>query len=229
MKPGKRHICVIGMGHFGRGLARALARRCEVLAIDREIDRINRIANDVQRALCLDARDEKALAAAITHEFDEAVVCIGESIEASILCALHLKRLGVKSIRAKAITDDHADILRALGVSEVIFPEQETAERRALQILEPNLLDFIPLAEDYRVMQVAARPEMAGSTLAALQLRARFGVFVLAVKRSGGAAFLFLPGPGEVIQTDDALVVIGREDDILRMQQEGGAPTPPAE
>lgn len=218
MKANRPHICVVGLGHFGRGLARILARECEVLAIDRDMTRVNRIADEVQQALCLDARDYDALAAAVTSGFDEAVVGIGDDLESSILCTLHLTRIGVPTVRAKANTDDHADILRALGVSEVIFPERETAERRALQIVHPNLLDFIPLHEDYRVMQVACRAEMAGATLADLRLPARFGVFVLAIKRPDGEGFVFLPGPHVRIRSDDALVVIGREGDILHMQ-----------
>lgn len=219
MKSSRRHICVVGLGHFGRSIARVLAKECEILAIDRDMARVERIADDVQHALCLDARNFEALAAAVTSGFDEAVVSIGSDLEASILCTLHLTRIGIPTIRAKASTDDHAAILRSLGVSEVIFPERETAERRALQIVHPNLIDFIPLHEDYSVMQVACRAEMAGATLADLRLPARYGVFVLAIKRPNGEAFVFLPGPQERMRCDDALVVIGREKSILRMQE----------
>ena len=225
MKNSRRHICVVGLGHFGRALARALARECEVLAIDSDMSRVNRIAEEVQRALCLDARDYNALSSAVTSEFDEAIVSIGDEIEPSILCALHLKRIGVPIVRAKANTDEHADILRALGVTEVIFPERETAERRALQILNPNMLDFLPLAEDYRVMQVTMPEVWSGCTLQTLGLRSHHGVFVLAIKRGPSRGrFLFLPGPDEKLQPEDTLVVIGREKDIVQMQKDPFVP-----
>ncbi|MBN2369778.1 MAG: TrkA family potassium uptake protein [Vicinamibacteria bacterium] len=213
-----RRVCVIGLGHFGASLARSLARHCEVLALDSDIARVNAITEAVQRALCLDARDFGALSSVVSSDFDEAVVSIGESIEASILCTLHLKRIGVSIIRAKANSPDHAEILRAVGAEHIVAPEQETAERLALQILNPNLLDFIPLAKDYRVMDIAAPASFHGKSLVSLQMRSRFGLFVIAIKRHNGSTFVFLPGPDHVIEPADVLVTIGREEDILRMR-----------
>ena len=189
MKRNKRQICVVGLGHFGAGLARSLARHCEVLVLDSDINRVNALAEDVQRALCLDARDFNALASVVSSDFDEAVVSIGESLEASILCTLHLKRIGVPVIRAKADSADHAAILRSVGAEHIVFPEQETAERLALQMLTAYLTGLV------------------------LQM------FVIAIKRHGGETFEFLPGPDHVIAQDDVLVMIGRESDILKMRE----------
>jgi len=216
----ERRICVIGLGHFGAALARSLARHADVLVLDSEIARVNAIVDDVQRARCLDARDFHALASEVSSDFDEAVVSIGESLEASILCTLHLKRIGVPVIRAKATSADHAEILRSVGAEHIVFPEQETADRLALQMLNPNLLDFIPLAQDYRVMDIAAPGAFWGRTLLSLQLRNRFGLFVLAIKRQKGDIFVFLPGPDHVIEREDVLVLIGRASDIVRMRDE---------
>lgn len=219
MKNNGRQIVVIGLGHFGASIARALARHCEVLALDSDLQRVNAIAEDVQRAICLDARDFGALSSVVSSAFDEAVVSIGESLEGSILCTLHLRRLGVPIIRAKANSADHAEILRSVGAEHIVFPEQETAERLAMQMLNPNLLDFIPLAKDYRVMDLAAPEAFHGRSLISLQLRPRFGLFVIAIKRNEGSTFVFLPGPAQVIEPDDVLVLIGREEDILRLHE----------
>jgi trk system potassium uptake protein TrkA len=212
----RRKVCVIGLGHFGAALARALARHCEVLALDRNTARVNEISDEVQRALAVDARDFHALSAVVSPDFDEAIVSIGEGLEASILSTLHLRRIGVKVIRAKAMSADHAEILRAVGAAQVIFPEQEAADRLAVRILNPNLLDYLPLAQDYRVMDVSAPADFVGHTLVQLQLRKRFGVFVIAIKRNG-SDFVFLPNPDEVIDPRDVLVLIGRESDILAL------------
>jgi len=217
-----RHVCVVGLGHFGAALARSLAKYCEVLALDTNIARVNEISGDVQRALCLDARDHSALAAAVSSDFDEAVVSIGENLEASILCTLHLRRIGVPMIRAKANSADHAEILRTIGASHVIFPEQESAERLAMRMRNPNLLDFVPLAEDFRVSDIAAPESFQGKSLASLALRGRYGVFVIAIKKDNGTKFVFLPGPEDVIEPKDVLVVIGRENDILKVSESGG-------
>lgn len=218
----KRQICVIGLGHFGGGLARSLARHAEVLAIDSDMERVNAIAEDVQRALCFDARDLSALSSVVTADFDEAVVSIGDSLEASILCTLHLKQIGVPMIRAKANSADHEEILTALGAEDIVFPELEAAERLALKMLNPNLLDFIPLAQDYRVMDISAPESFRGESLIDLQLRKRFGLFVIAIKKQddGDESFVFLPGPNYVIRPSDILVVIGREEDILRLREQ---------
>lgn len=221
MKPTKKQICVIGLGHFGASLAKSLAKHCEVLALDSDMNRVNTIADHVQRALCVDASDYQALASVVSGDFDEAVVSIGEGLEASILCTLHLRQIGIRLIRAKANNQDHAEILRLVGATHIVFPEQETAERLALQMVNPNLLDFIPLAEDYRVMDVAPPESFHGQSLVSLQLRKSFGLFVIAIKRDRGSKFVFLPGPEEVIQPDDVLVIIGRENDIVALRDPG--------
>jgi trk system potassium uptake protein TrkA len=215
----RKHICVIGLGEFGREIARQLARECEVLALDREEAEVDAIAEDVQRAAILDVRDFHSLSAKVSADFDEAIVSMGESLESSILATLHLKKLGVKRIWAKATTDDHAAILKAIGAHEIIFPERETARRLAAHIVNPNLLDFIPLEEDYQVMDVAPPNSFYGRTLVALDLRKRFGVFVLAVKELVPMRFSFLPDPNFVIKQSDILVVIGRQKDLLRLRE----------
>ncbi len=220
MKNSRKLICVVGLGQFGSELARALAKQCDVLALDADEDRVNAVVDQVQRAMIIDARDYNTLRALITPDFNEAIVSLGESLEASILCTLHLTRLGVKTIRAKATSEDHASVLRAIGASEIIFPERETALRVATQIINPNLLDFIPLAEDFEVMDVVPPDSFHGKSLQELKLRDRFGVFAIAVKELVPERFVFLPGPRFVIKPSDVLVLIGREQDLLALGEE---------
>lgn len=219
MKRTRKHICVIGLGKFGRELALNLAEHCEVLAIDHDEETVNGISNDVQRALCLDARDANSLYSVLTDDFDEVVVCTGASRESSILCTLHVKRLGIPVIRAKADNEDHAEILRQLGATQIIFPERETAQRVAKQIVNPNLLDFIPLGEDYLVMDVVAPADFFGYNLVQLELRSRYGLFVIAVKKPVDGSFIFFPGPDYTIVDGDVLVMTGKEQDLHKVAQ----------
>ncbi|MGD9818753.1 MAG: TrkA family potassium uptake protein [Desulfomonilaceae bacterium] len=219
MKKYRKLICVIGLGQFGSELARELAHRCEVLALDNNEDRVNAISDSVQRAMIVDARDFAGLSSLVRDDFDEAIVSLGESMEASVLCTLHLKKIGLNTIRAKAVSEDHASILRAVGASETIFPERETARRVAAQIVNPNLLDFVPLGEDFEVMDVGVPDAFIGKSLLNLKLRERFGVFVIAVKELVPPKFVFLPGPDFVIKPSDVLVMIGKEADLARIQQ----------
>lgn len=216
----KKLICVVGLGQFGTELALELAKTCEVLALDRNEELVYALADRVQRALVLDAKDHAALKQVVTPDFDEAIVSLGESVEASILCTLHLKKIGVKMIRAKATSEDHAAILQAVGAKEVIFPERETARRLAAKIIHPNLLEYIPLEAGYRVMDVAPPNSFYGRSLLELNLRQRFGVFVIAVKELVPERFVFLPHPNFVVKPSDILVVIGREENLEQLQQE---------
>jgi trk system potassium uptake protein TrkA len=106
-----------------------------------------------------------------------------------------------------------------VGATESIFPERETAHRISAQIINPNLLDFIPLAEDFRVMDVAPPDAFYGHTLLELNMRERFGVFAIAIKELIPPRFVFLPGPNFVIKPSDILVLIGREADLARMSE----------
>jgi trk system potassium uptake protein TrkA len=215
----KKLICIIGLGEFGSELARELSRQCEVLALDLDTGLVNSISDEVQRSMALDVRDFVSLSSVVTKDFDEAVVSIGESMEASILATLHLKRIGVPVIHAKAKTRDHASILRSIGATDIIFPERETAQRVAAKIINPNLLDFIPLEEDYRVMDLASPNAFYGKSIKELNLRQDFDVFVIAVKELVPTRFVFMPNPNFVIKPSDILVVIGKEKDILKIRE----------
>jgi trk system potassium uptake protein len=220
----KKYICVIGLGQFGMELARELSKDCEVLALDLNEDLVYAIADDVQRALVVDARDYASLKQVVTADFDEVIVSLGESLEASILCTLHIKKIGIKMIRAKVMSEDHAAIVHSLGVQEVIFPERETAWRLAAQIINPNLLDYIPLEAGYRVMDVAPPNSYYGRTLMELELRKKYGVFVIAVKELVPQRFIFLPDPKFVVKPSDILVMIGREEELARLQEKAAKP-----
>ena len=169
-----KQVCVIGLGQFGSHMARRLVKLgCEVVALDVNEQRVDQLRDDVHRALTADAPSMRTLRSILAHSVDEAIVCLGELIEPSILCTLSLKRLKVPTIRATATNDDHAEILRAVGATEVVFPERETAERTARRISNPDLIDDFPLAEDYSIMKVVAPEVMHNKSL--LEPLARFG------------------------------------------------------
>jgi len=215
-----KQVAVIGLGQFGSQLALSLSELdCEVLAIDRNEARLAQVRDKVSRVVILDARDYDALSSVITPELDEVVVSLGESMEASVLCTLHLKKIGVKYIRAKATNEDHATILRAVGADQVIFPERETAQRVAAHMVNPNLLDFIPLSPEYRVVEVVPPAGFRGKSLIELDLRKKFNVFVIAIKETDTGKFIFLPGPDFVLKEKDVMVAIGTQQAMSRMTQ----------
>jgi trk system potassium uptake protein TrkA len=216
----RKQVCIIGLGQFGSHLARNLARMdCDVIAIDMNDEAVQRIRDDVQQAVITDVRSLDALQSVITKDIDEAIVSLGESMEASILCTLHLKQLGVPRIRAKASSQDHAAILKAVGASEVIFPERETAERIAQRILNPDLLDYLPLSPEYRVVEVPVPESLAGRTLADLHLRKKFQIMVIAIKAPSKKGIEFMPNAESLLTPGGTLVIIGKDTDINKFTE----------
>ncbi|MCX7015895.1 MAG: TrkA family potassium uptake protein [Candidatus Sumerlaeota bacterium] len=213
-----KQICVIGLGNFGSHFARMLAHMgCEVLAIDNSEANVAAIRDDVHQALIADARNFEALQSAIPPDVDAAVISLGDDLAASILCALHLKQIGVASIYAKAANEDHQQILRALGITRIFFPERETAERMAFQIVRPNLLDFFPLGEDYEVHEIPVPRSFIGQTMVAAQIRSEYQALVIAIKNAATGEARFMPPATQTFGEGDVLVVMGKPEDLQRL------------
>lgn len=213
-------IAVIGLGRFGFHAARELQEAGhDVLAIDIDQGNVERIGDLVSRAVRLDARDKERLDALGIKDFDVVVVSLGERIDASTLVALHLKELGVPKIITKAGSADHAKLLELIGVHEIVFPEREAAARLARRMSTANLLDYIPLGETYSIQEIAPTEEMVGKTLEQLRLRNRFKVQVLGVRDVLSDEVDLNPGPKFRIKDSDALVILGKNEDLERMKK----------
>lgn len=213
-----RQVCVIGLGQFGMHLARTLVRLdCEVLAIDENEERVDQVRDAVHRALVGDARNYQMLSSVISDTIDEVVVALGErDIAPSILCTLNIKKIGVSQVLATARDDDHAQILKAVGAKEIIFPERDTAERTARRIANPNLHDMFALDAEYRIMEITAPADTVGKSLMELDLRSKHGLLVLGIRPSGATEFNYLPEAGSRVKAEDILMVMGREMDLAQ-------------
>ncbi|HOX38382.1 MAG TPA: TrkA family potassium uptake protein [Candidatus Brocadiia bacterium] len=213
---------VIGLGNFGSYLATRLHENdCEVLAIDSSPDKAEAVKSFVDKTVILDATDRRALSAMSLETYDGVILSLGDRIEASVLCALHLRELGVRNIMAKAINDDHGRILSRLGVSEIIYPEKDMAIRLANQLSWKNVIEYIPLAPGYTIMEIALPKDLIGKTLRESQLRARFNVEVIAVKELVPPRVNLVPAPDTVLKDSDVLVVLGKDKDLEKIRREG--------
>ncbi len=214
----KRFI-VIGLGNFGFYVAKTLFEDGhEVLAIDRNRERIARIQDFVSEAVILDAIHKESLVGLGITEAEAVVVSMGEDISNSILTTLYLKELGAKKIVAKCQDEDHARILEKLGANEIIFPEKAMGQKVAKGLSKGNILDFIPLSEDYTIIEVAPPKEFIGKSLKELKLKTIYQIYIIAVDQLIPPAFILSP-PGEfVVKDSDSLVLLGREKDIGRIK-----------
>ena len=212
-----RQIAVIGLSTFGLALVHALARqRCRVLAVDLDEYKINGVRELADEAVIADARDPRALEALRLQDYDAVVLSLGEPLDASLLAALHLRDLKVRNIVAKAASEDHRRLLQHLGVQEVIFPEADMAQRTARTLSSPGFLDTLSLGEDITIVEVSPPHEIVGRTLAELGLRKKYGVVVVALRDMLRDELRVNPDPYTPIADSDALVVLGKDEDIDR-------------
>jgi trk system potassium uptake protein TrkA len=216
MKKKNKTFGVIGLGRFGYHVARTLAQGgAEVIACDVDEEKVREVSEYVSLAYVLDATDAKALKESGIANVDTAVVSIGENIEASILIVVQLKELGVKEVVAKAITPLHGKVLEKLGVDRVVYPEKEMAIRVAHSLLAGEFIEEIPIGEKHSLFELKAFDFMLGKTLRELDVRRRFGVSVLAIKR--GENLIVNPVGDEKVLPGDILVVLGTTEQLSSM------------
>jgi len=211
---------IVGLGNFGFNVAAALADAGgAVIAVDANSKRVEDISDKVRKAVTADIRDKKAISELIsTNSIDVAIVSLGTKLEASILATVYLKELKVGKIIAKASNEDHAAILQAVGADEVIFPEQEIARKLAMRLIKPNFIDYIPLAEEYGVIELAVPDEFVGKTLIELQLRNKYHVEVIAIKNVMNNKCIIVPSGNHKIEPDTAMIIVGKSEDLEKVK-----------
>jgi trk system potassium uptake protein TrkA len=219
----KRHIAVIGLGNFGAAVARTLARRgTQVLCVDREMDKVQAIKDDVTHAVQADATDAQALRAIGMAEADTVVISLGQDIAMSLLAAMIVQELGVAHLVAKAVNPLHARLLSKLGVQRVVFPEQDMGRRVADLLLTPRMVDHLELADGFAIDEIVAPDHFVGRSIRELDVRSRYGVTIVAIRRlrrqPGDPEFLVNPGGDERIREEDILVVIGATADLEKLR-----------
>jgi trk system potassium uptake protein TrkA len=217
----KQPVLVIGLGRFGSAVAMSLMRMGhEVLAVDADERLVQEHADDLTQTLQADATDMDALRALGAGDFKAAVVGIGTNIEASVMSVLMLSDLGVPVIWAKATNENHGRILKRTGATHVVFPEQRMGERVA-HLLNGRLLDFIEFDDRFALAKLVAPEAIQGITLGMSEVRRRYGVTVVGVKRDG-KDFIYAT-PDTLIFPGDQMIVSGTIECIERFAAVGTA------
>ncbi|KMY53476.1 potassium transporter Trk [Bacillus wudalianchiensis] len=214
----KKEFVVIGLGRFGGSICRALSEQgMEVMAIDVDEDRVNEFAAIASHAVVADTTDESVLKSLGIRNFDHVIVAIGDDIQSSILTTLMLKEIGVKKVTAKAQNDYHEKVLRKIGADHVVHPERDMGRRIAHNMISNNVLDYLELSDEHSIMEIVANKVLAGNSLIDLDIRARYGINIVAIKR--GREIFVSPQADEKIAEGDILIVIGADSDINRFEQ----------
>jgi len=229
-----KRFAVIGLGRFGQKLAVALAMSgAEVVAIDKNREEIELIRDQVSHAVRLDSTDEEAMKAQGVDKVDVAIIGIGQrtgqGFESAILTVVNLRQMGVKQIYARAESLIAGEVFSKVGATDVIYPEIESAQRWAYKLIAPQIGEKIDFAPGYSLARVKAPASFEGKTVMDLQLRQKYRVNLVAIKRAVETAekrkvkdgrIINVPMPNTVIHQDDILMVAGSDADLARLPTE---------
>lgn len=208
-----REFAVIGLGRFGSGVALTLeSHDYRVLGIDYNAEIVQRLSDRITHVAVLDATDEEALKEVDITSFDTVIVAIGDNFESNLLTTVALKSLGVRHVICKAPTRRQQQILLKVGADQVIQPEFDAGRRLAEELSTPTILEKLALGPDHSMAELVVPSSLTYQSLAQIDLRSKYGVSVLLVKR--GDRLEVSPPADFILQPDDLLVVLGSNERI---------------
>ncbi|MBZ0198464.1 MAG: TrkA family potassium uptake protein [Ignavibacteriaceae bacterium] len=226
----KNKFAVIGLGDFGMSVATNLAENgVDVIAVDHDLEVIEEIKDKVAYAVRMDSTDEKALKSLGIDKVDAVIISIGTHFEDTILTSVLLLQMGAKKVVARASTKIQEKILKRLGVHQVIIPEFEIAKRLANNLIHEDILEYIPLDENYNIVQIAAPKMFIGKTLQELDLRIKYNVNLITIKRNHiiqdeetgnkitKPRIYGVPTSSTLIEDNDILILLGKDRDIKKV------------
>lgn len=214
----KKQYVVLGMGRFGISVARTL---CElghdVLGVDNDEEIIQSISNELTHVVAADLLDESTYKALGLRNFDAGIVAVGD-LEASMMCTLLLRECGVPFVLAKASNALHGRMLDKIGADKVIYPERDMGIRVGHNLADSNIVDYIELVDDLSIIEIAAPKLMVGKSLIEVELRQRYNVNVVAIKRN--KITTVNPDPNDKIKADDMMVILGTRDSVRVLESD---------
>ena len=211
-----KSFAVIGIGRFGASVAQTLCTLGhEVLAIDRDETRIAAIADLVTHAVVADTTDERALKRIGVRNFDCIIISVGDDIRTSILTTVLVKEQGAQFVIAKASDRLHARLLEKTGADKVVLLEHEAGVRLARSLVSGSIIDYLDLSDEYSINETLIPTPWVGKTLVELNVRNRFGVSVIAIRR--GEDILVTLDPKAPLHAGDVLVMIGSNESLTRI------------
>lgn len=213
----KQNFAIIGLGRFGGSLCQTLIESGqEVLAVDKDEDRINEYMNIATHAVVANAIDEMTLRSLGLRNFDHVIIAIGEDIQASILVTLMAKEMGVPNVTAKAQNEYHAKVLYKIGADRVVHPERDMGIKVAHNLVSKNILDYLELSDEYSLAEIkVTNPKFFDKNLMELNFRQKFGLNIVAIRR--GERLIISPLAEELVLKNDCLLLIGADEDVDRL------------
>ena len=200
---------VIGLGTFGRSIAQTLYENGKmVLAIDQQEERVQKVIDDeiASDAITLDVTDENSIKKVVNDDFDTAFVCIGKNTQSSVFVTVILKEIGIKTIICKAKNELQGKILKKIGATSVVYPEETMAKETALGVIRPDITEHFKFSEKYRMFEIKAPKDFVGKNLIELNLRNKYEMNIIGIKSK--EELNIMPLPNTAISESDILLVI---------------------
>ena len=181
-----KSILLIGLGRFGRHIAENLYElKHQVMAVDKKEDRVNAVLDFVTNAVIGDSTNEEFLKSLGVGNYDVCMVCIGDDFQSSLETTSLLKELGAKKVVSRAARDVHAKFLLRNGADEVVYPERQLAKWSAIRYTSDHIFDYGELGKEYSIFEIEIPNEWDGKTVSAIDIRGRFGINIMAIRRDG--------------------------------------------
>lgn len=216
-----KEYAVIGLGSFGFNIAKKLASiGNKVLAVDVNPEKVGEIKDFVNDAVIGDVKNKSFLQEFIDSKIDGVVISIGSNMVDSILAVHYLKAMKISNLIVKANNEVHAELLKVMGVTDIIFPEKDIAEWVAHRLTEPNLLDHIPLTSDFSIVDIACPDSFSGKTLKELKLRSKFNVLVIGINEVLNDNYVLMPEPDYKFKPDSVLTILGKKSSLDKFKLE---------
>ena len=210
-----KSVLLIGLGRFGRHMAAKLQElHHEVLAVDKDEERVNEALDLVTHAQIGDSTNPAFIASLGVRNFDMCVVAIGDDFQSSLETTALLKEQGAPYVLARAARDVHAKFLLRNGADDVVYPERQSASWAAVRYSSDHIFDYIELTPDHAIYETAVPPSWVGKTIGQLGVRQRHGINILATKRGG--QLNPIPGGDHCFQAEETILVLGANKDVQR-------------
>lgn len=213
----KKSYAVLGLGRYGSSVAKELARcGADILAVDRDIELVNNLTGEVPLCKCADITDPAVIKQLGISNFDVVIIAAGGSLEVSVLATMLCKEAGVKTVIAKCSSEMHRKILSKVGADKVVLPESESGTRLAKNLLSSGFVDIMELDNNVSIIELDILPDWIGKSLIQLDLRKKYDINVIALKKDGKISVSI--SPSEPLTEGTQLVVIADTSNLTNLK-----------
>ena len=213
----KKTYAVFGLGRYGIAVARELVEHgMEVIAVDSEERIVNMAADELPICKCADITDPDVIRQLGISNVDVVIIAMANNLEASVMAVTLCKEIGVRTVIAKCANEMHQKILTRVGADKVVFPENESGIRLARNLLSSGFVDMVSLAKNVSMIELDVKPEWLGKNLIQLNLRKKYSVNVVAIRRADMVSVDI--DPHAPLQKEDKLIVIANTEKLAKLK-----------